>query len=460
MTVAPGVTAELAAWISGVRADDLPAGVRDTVARHLLDHVANVVAGAGSPAAATALRTVRAAPEGEGALAVGVGTVSPPNAAWCNGLSAHCLDLDDGYTPGGVHPGSVVTPAALAASAELDPGGDRLLAAIAAGMETACRVAAAGHPLLRERGWHSTGTAAVFGAAAGVANLMCCGPKVTASALGIAGSHAAGLMAFVGGGESVKAVHAARAARDGLLSANLAAAGVDGPGDVLESRYGYFAALAGESGLANSVLEDLGQRWAVAGSYLKPFPGCRDAHGPVEALLRLRAAHGIRPDDVERIQVTTLSRVVAHDDRDFATPLQAQLSIPYNVAVALVDGRLTLDQFTVERIADPRVRALVDRCELAGSTELDGLFPAARPSVVEVVLRDGRQVRERVDHPLGEPANPMSREQLVGKFMAQVVPALGERTATRLQRACESLDVALMMAILTNVPKVSTSTDN
>ncbi|MFC0533404.1 MmgE/PrpD family protein [Phytohabitans kaempferiae] len=427
-----GATARLAEWICQQRTDDLPPYVPHQSRRLFLDHLGAAVPGAATGESRALRAYLGEVYAGDEAVVVGAAGLSAPGAAYANAAAAHSQDLDDGYTPGGVHPSSPTLPAVLAAAQRHRVGPDRTLLAAAVAVEVTCRVAAAGHPAIREYGFHNTCAAGVFGAAAGVSVLLGLDARRTAYALGLAGSHAGGLMQFLHGGDGIKRMHAGRAARDGLTCAELAARGISGPADVLEGRYGYFATFARGSWDPSALVDDLGEVWRMTRTYVKPYPGCRDAHGPVDAALRLRHEHGLTAGDVAQATVATLTRVAARPAHEPDTAFNAQMSIPYNVAVAFADGEVGLAQFGDDRRADPGLLDLADRIGVEGSAECDRQFPSRRPSILTVLARDGRTFVERVENPVGEPDNPMSDEALTAKFVRQCAPVLGTEDAEAL----------------------------
>src|SRR6516225_5883581 len=245
---AAGATAALAEFVSGLRFDRLDAEVRHYARRHLLDTVGVMISGAAGDVA-TRAEAALAAVRGGGRIPVPgrARRADLLDAAFLGGTAAHGIELDDGYRQGSVHPGCAVVPAVLAVGYDLGASGKAVIEAIVAGYETAIAIARACHPDLRQRGFHPTGACAVFGAAAAVAKLRGLGAAEIADALGIAASSAAGLFAFVNGGADIKRLHAGHAAREGMQAALLAALGVQGPPEVIESRDGFLQAFAGIS---------------------------------------------------------------------------------------------------------------------------------------------------------------------------------------------------------------------
>ncbi|GAA4231943.1 MmgE/PrpD family protein [Actinomadura meridiana] len=415
--------------------DPLPAEVAHAARRLVVDYLAATIAGTTQPVARMVWRHVHDSYPGAQATIVGGGPATAPGAALANGTAAHALELDDGYTPGASHPSASTLPAVLALAERERSDPARTLAAVAVAVEVACRVAAAAHPATWRRGFHNTPLAGVFGAAAGCAVLLRLPAEDAASAFGLAGSHAGGLSEFLPHGSPVKRLHAGMAARDGLLSALLAAEGISGPPTVLEGSQGYFAAFAGNEWDPGVLLDGLGERWMMRRTSVKPYPCCRHVHGAVDAVLKLRADHDLDPATVTGIEVDTYTVAAYYDGTDAGTLLGAQMSMPYTVAAALCDGKLGLAQFSPERRRAADVNRLMAAVQVRVDDELDGLYPERRPAVVRIRRSDGPELSLRVDQPYGEPSNPVDDEALSAKFHTLCAPVLGSVVADELLRA-------------------------
>ncbi|ASR36121.1 2-methylcitrate dehydratase [Prauserella marina] len=430
-----GLTATVASWAATQSTP--PPEVQHHVKRLVLDHLAGVVAGATTPVSrAVAAHAANSyGTTGTGATGIGAGRLSALGAALVNGTSAHGLEVDDGYTPGSVHPSAVALPAVLAAAQEHGSDPQRTLTASAIALELTCRLAAAGHPSTWRNHFHNTPLAGVMAAAAGVSALLGNDARRTSDALGIAGSHAGGLFEFLGQSAEVKRVHPGKAARDGIASAQLAAAGVTGPHTVLEGGHGYFAAFARDDWDPGTVTTSLGQRWVLLDTYVKPYPSCRHLHGPIDAALALRERHGLTTHDVVSATVGTYTVATHHAHTDAASFLDAQMSIPYAVAVALSRGTVTLTEFDDDTRAETDIRRLAGAVTVHTDDIAQAAYPTARPATLTLTLRDGDTVSATVEQPYGEPANPMTDESLTGKFHGLIDPILGAEAAGKLADA-------------------------
>lgn len=436
MTSSLPLTATVAEWIVDQQKRPLPVAVDHHVRRLLLDHLAGVVASApGEVSAAVARSTQRLYP-GTAATIIGHGRSSVLGAALVNGTNGHGIESDEGYTPGSMHPTSVIFPAVFAVAQDRGLSGERVLTAAAIGMELSCRIAAAGHPATRNRHFHNTPLAGVFGSAAAVAILLELDIDGVANTLGIAGSHASGLFEFLGQSAEIKRFHPGKAARDGIASADLAHAGLTGPTTILEGKDGYFAAYAGMEGQdwdPGTVLDGLGEEWVLLKTYVKPYPCCRHLHGAIDAALAIVKEHHVDPKQIESVSVGTFGIATRHAGRRLDTILEAQLSLPFTVAVALQRGAVTLSDFGPATRTAPEILDLMTKIDVVLDDAADAAYPrSGRPAEVTVVLTDGTALRHRVEQPYGEPSNPLSDSDLESKARGLVEPIIGSEGATTL----------------------------
>ncbi|MGW3614020.1 MmgE/PrpD family protein [Micromonospora sp. NPDC005163] len=428
------LTRELATWLVAASEVPLPAAVEHHARRVLLDYCSAALAGSGS-GSARLVRDFLLDTEAGGACRV-LGTtarLSPAQAALANGTAAHGLEVDDGYTPGAYHPGAPVISAVLAAAESHANTMEELLTAIAVGFEVSCRLAGAGHPTTWRRGWHSTPVCGVFGAAAGVATLLRLDADQSVHALGLAGSHSGGLFEFLGNGAEVKRLHAGKAARDGLVCAELAARGLTGPATVLEGGAGYAHAFVDDQLDVAHLMDGLGETWRMLRTYVKPYPCCRHLHGPIDAALELAAGTDLDVESVQSIEVGTYSVALKHGFTQVEDFLDAQMSIPYAVAVTLVHGSPTLAHFADDVRSDMRVKRLVEKVVVREDDDCTRDYPRLRPAVFRVAT--STRVHEvRVDLPKGEPDRPVDDAELTAKLHALADPVLGEPAVEELAR--------------------------
>jgi 2-methylcitrate dehydratase PrpD len=461
MTSSSGLTRKIAEWIVEQQKKPLPADLDHHVRRLLLDHLAGVVASSPGEVSSAVARHAHRLYPGHEATAIGHGRLSILGAALVNGTNGHGIESDEGYTPGSMHPTSVVFPAVFAVAQDRDLPAERVLVAAAIGMELACRLAAAGHPATRNRHFHNTPVAGVFGAAAAVAVLYEMDADQVANVLGVAGSHSSGLFEFLSSPAEVKRFHPGKAARDGIAAADLVDAGLTGPTTVFEGTDGYFAAYAGAEDKdwhAATVLDELGATWVLTRTYVKPYPCCRHLHGAIDAALVIRAENSLAPGDIDSVSVGTFAIATRHDGRTFDTLLDAQLSLPFTVATALVRGAVGLTDFDPAARSDATVLALMDKISLQLDPDADAAYPrSGRPAEVTVTTTDGRTFTHRVQHPYGEPSNPLGDGDLEAKARRLAEPVVGAATATALITAAWDGDALAVLDVLDSAVRATAS---
>jgi 2-methylcitrate dehydratase PrpD len=307
---------------------------------------------------------------------------------------------------------------------------ETLLAAVVLGYEVAGRVGTAVNPAHRRRGFHSTGTVGIFGAAAAAAYLRRLPPEQFARALGIAGSAAAGLFEFVSDGSTSKHFHGGHAAMSGVLAADLAAGGLTGPLSIFEGDDGFCGAFAGAVD-PRTITAGLGRRFDLEHVYFKLHAACAHAFSPIDALLDVRAEAGAEAE-IDEVRVRTYHAGAILDEARPRTKTAAKFSIPYCLAAAWQQGRVSEEVFDDRFLGDPALLALADRVAVAEDPELEAAFPRLRAARVEVTLRDGRRLERYVEVPRGMPDRPVTDEELIDKFRGLAGAVLGPPAAASL----------------------------
>lgn len=436
-----GETRALVACIHAMRWEALPGDVRAAARRHLLDTVGVMVAGCAGDVAGKlegVLASIR--PAGSVPVPGRSRRADRLDAALIGGTGAHGIELDDGYRQGSAHPGVAVVPALLASAHGRQVSGARLLEALVAGYETVTSVARTCHPALRRRGFHPTGTVGTLGAAMAAGRLAALDPERLTHALGLAASGAAGLFAFLGGGGDVKRLHAGHAAREGLMAALLAAAGIAGPPDVLDAPDGFFQAFAfGTAEREHHLTLPPQAPFGITDCYIKPHACCRHLQPALEALVALASEHGLTADHVRSIQVETYGIAAAHAGTGWSDFASAQLSFPFILALGLRYGAVDLDHFSPRILADPALAAVCARVHVSVDPELDRLYPELRPARVTVTTRDGTFTRS-ANEALGSRMVPLDDAGLSRKFLRLASPVLGPRAAEDLHDALWAIE--------------------
>ena len=436
----------LAEFATGLTFERLPTAVVDTAKLRILDTVGIALASTRQDFAPSVLGALRALGQRPPAATV-IGTrlrAPAAVAALANGALAHGLDFDDTHAASITHASACVVPAALALGEARRLHGRDVLAAAVAGWETISRLGGAAPNAFHSRGFHATGVCGAFATTLVAARAMGLAPAAAVNALGVVGSMAAGIFEYLADGSWVKRLHPGWAAHSGLTAAELAAHGFTGPATILEGRFGFFRTHVGDAWDAGRLTKGLGEEWETLAISFKPYPCCHYNHAFIDAALRLVREHAIRPEDVQRIECRIAAGQVpivcepAAAKRVPRTAYDAQFSLPYSVAVALVDGAVGLESFGPDRIRDPRVLALAER--VMWTVDPASRFPEVFPGSVIVTLRNGTRLEAHEPLNRGCPENPMSAEDLRVKFRRNASEALSPRAVARLETLIGSVD--------------------
>jgi 2-methylcitrate dehydratase PrpD len=441
------------------RPDGLKDEVVDRTKYLLLDYLGVAIAGSLSESSLPVQRMLyRSACLGPCSV-IGTATkTSPEFAALSNGTAAHSVELDDTHQAGSFHPGVVMFSTAIALS-ELHPeiGPKEFVCAVVAGYEVAARLAMALQPKRHyELGFHPTSTCGVFGAAVTAAKLLGLNERQMLSAVGIAGSMAAGSLEFLAEGAWTKRLHPGLAAQNGILAAKLAAEGFKGPRTILEGRDGFLSAYSREP-IPELATRDLGKSFEILRTSVKPHACCRYMQAPIDGLIELAKEHDIHPEQVERVEVAVLEAgwplVCEPPERKYspANLVDAQFSMPFGAAVALTYRTAGLDQFSEANIHSPRILSLMKKVVLVKDQRIEENFPAEWPALVRVHLSSGKQLEKFVRFPKGDPENPLSWQELAAKFESLATRVLPEAQCDHIVRAVQNMNASTSLKDVWNL---------
>jgi 2-methylcitrate dehydratase PrpD len=426
---------KLAKFLSELSNDKLPKEVIRAATNCIVDIVGVSLGAAQDRQIQNALREMLVFYDGKGVSTLwGQGRKATPQIAmFFNGMMAHTLELDDVHAASKTHIGTVVVPAAWAMAEALGSSGEQLLTAVICGYETASRVGMAlGASAHRNRGWHATATAGVFGAAAVCGSLLGLNAEQMAWALGMAGTQAFGLWAFLQDGASCKVLHPARAAVNGCDAALLAHAGMSGPPSLLPAQDGGLLEAMSDGHDVSFICTGLGEYWEILHLDNKPYPCCRSTHCAIDAMFALRSG-GLHAEQVESVEIKTYlvgkkQCGSSTGSLDPHTATEAKFSLPYMAACALMDGKIYDEQFLPQRIDNPQTRALAKRISVVADDEFTARYPAHWGCSVRVTCRDGSTHQVEIQDPAGSVYCPLTQEQLHDKVAILMVGVLGTRT--------------------------------
>ena len=413
-------TTELAQFVTEVDVKRIPREAITLAKLAVLDYVGVALGGSNEPSVSILSDYVKQTAARTEAGVIGREfRTSAELAAWVNGTSGHALDFDDtdsvvaGYN---MHHSVSILPAIFALGERCGTSGMEMLASYIVGFEVEALFGASIGAICSDFGWHPTSVLGTMASAAACSRILELSPEQVRTALGIAASFSNGIMR--NSGTMTKAMHAGNAARQGVVSALLAQRGFSADQDILEKEFGYFHQFSGGKIVRmENGGKDLGEIWNILtiGFAFKPYPSCRDTHGCVDALLQLRKAFDIRPEQVEAISCR-ISRTQARNLRfpDPKSGNEARFSMPYCISRALLGGQLTLEDFEDERVTEPTVRAFLSKVSLA-LTEQGAAIGPLREEVV-IKLKNGTEHVCKITEPKGDPKNPMTRDELFNKF--------------------------------------------
>ena len=409
----------LAAWLGGTRPEDLPARAVET-ARHLFVDVAGLCVAARREPYVGA--TLAASDRGGACTAIGhAGAFDAFSAALVNGTAAHGEDYDDTFEGGPVHSGAVIVPAVLAACEREQLGGDRLLVGVATGVELLCRLSLVAPMATHKAGFHPTAVFGALAAAGAVGAALRVPPAAIASAIGIAGSMASGIIEYLAEGTWTKRMHAGWAAQSGIRATLMARAGFEGPRTVLEGTHGFYRAFAPSRPADFApLLDGLGSKWVMETIAFKPY-ACGTMTQPFIDCAVALAESGVSPDDVTEIVCEVAEGTVHRLWEPLAakhrppTPYAAKFSTPFCMAVGFVDRKAGFAQFAEDRVHDPAVVALASKIRYIINPHDE--YPRNFSGHLRAALRDGSEREFRQPHMRGGAHAPLPAAELERKFM-------------------------------------------
>ena len=454
------VTAEIARFAINTPAEDIPERLYDCAKRSQLDTIGVALGGVADDRAANILGehakdVVNQENMSEGATVIGQGfKTAMPYAAQINGTAADVIGFSDVALETYNHPSPSICPPlwALGESVgalsekmgqKLNMSGKDILTAHIIGLEIAEKIGRAVQPKFHQKGWEPRGVTNTFGAAAACARLLGLDVKTTANALGICGAEASGMRAVKG--TMSKAYINGMSARNGIEAALLASRGYTGPTNVFEAKDGVMQTF-GEGADGNKIWQALANPWEYdePGITYKRYPVCTCTHPAIEATLKLRADHDLKPDDIESIQCSTTPGVC--DWLPFTRPMhkfQGKYSMQFTVALAMFEGDMVLSSVTDEKVQDTSIRALMRKVSMDVLEEYGkaGYTPAHAPygCRVEMKLNDGRIVAHQQDNPSWAD-NPPDWDGLAHKFTSCATLVLPEDKTAEAVELCDKLD--------------------
>ncbi len=438
------ISYDIAAWVEGLRYEDLSPQAVERAKLFWYDSVGCALGGSQTEDAQILLahhREMHGETGGACTCFVSGYKTNPVDAAFLNNHMVRAMDYNDIYWKADPsHPSDIICGPLAVCDLKGLTGKDLILATIVA-YELEMRLVEIGQPGVREYGWHHatlTGFAAPF--AAGKALGLNKGQLVNAA--GICASRTGSLGAVTAGKLTMmKNTVDPWATRMGVESALLAARGFSGPEHIFDGKEGLFhvfghAVYDGKpcafdaEGLTKDLPKAAGDHYRILDCGMKSFPIEALSHAPLSAMMKIVSEHDIDPDKVSEIKVEVIARAadILGDPHKYRPTSRetADHSLPYSLAVGLVDGKVTPLQFEDERVRDPKLIPVMDKIKVVPNTEFEAMFPKFQPSRVTITLADGTKHVQQVDVPKGDARDPMTQSEIKVKFDALGACVIGQ----------------------------------
>jgi len=418
------ITQELVKYCHSLKFGQLPDEVVDRVKYFFLDFIGVCIRGSQEDSSKSMYRFIREMGRSrQGGVVIGTKERAPHlYSALANGTSAHAIEMDDVNNESSLHPGVVVFSAGLATSEMLGGSAKKFIEAAILGYEVMIRLGkAAGAENSYKRGFHPTGTCGSFGSSVAASKILGLDEKGLLSALGIAGSQAAGSMEYLAQGAWTKRFHAGWAAHSGMVAAQLAREGFRGPTSIIEGRDGFLHAYSNGAD-PSKVLEGLGSGFEILHTSIKPHGCCRYMQPPIDAILKIVTENDLPPEKVEKVRVGILSagaHLIAEPSDEKYSPqstVDAQFSMPFGAAVAVLYRKAGLGEFRLLKIRSEEVKQMMKRVECVTDPDLEKTFPKQWCATAEICTKDGKRYFTKVEYCKGDPENPLSWDELIEKF--------------------------------------------
>ena len=450
------ITAKMSRWAAGLQYADLSKDAIYQAKRFLLDSIGCALGGYQQHDVKIALGVLDEIAGRGPSTVIGTGErIDPVSASLANALMIRCMDYNDIYWKQDPSHPSDIFPAALACCERAKSNGKELIVDLVLGHEFEMRLCEAAFPGIRERGWHhATLTAFVSPIIAGRALHL--GWEQIQNAIGISASRQCTLGAVTAGKLTMmKNTVDPMATQSGVLAALLAEKGYTGPEHVVDGKEGLTHCF-GPDWKLNVLTDGLGDSWRITQCGMKFFPTEALTHAPISAVLDLVKENDLHPEQVEKIQVRSLARAAdilsdpsKYDPHSKET---ADHSLPYVIAAALVDRKVTPAQFTMQKIMDSAIRAQLKKIEVVADPEIERAFPALQRVIVNIGTSDGRSFTKQLDYPKGDPRNPLSDQEVEEKFIALADGVLSKAAQKKLKDAIWNLEkvnsVSTLMALM------------
>jgi 2-methylcitrate dehydratase PrpD len=439
--VETAVTQALAAFVVESQPVSIPDAVYAEATRTFLNWIGCAVGGATHPAIDIAWAAAKPFAGAAQASILGRNIRTDVlHAALINGISSHVFDFDDTHLKTIIHPAGPVASGLLALAEKMQADGRPIsgrdfLHALVLGVEVECRIGNSVYPDHYDRGWHITGTAGVFGAAAAAGKVLGLDRQQMTYALGIAATQSSGLREMFG--TMCKPFHPGRAAQNGTYAAFLAKEGFTSSVRGIEAPRG-FAHVASTKFDPSEILDGLGERWEAALNTYKPFACGIVIHPAIDACIQLRNAHGLKAEDIRSIELKVHPLVLELTGKTAPkTGLESKFSVYHSCAAAIVHGRCGEHEYSDECVADPTIVALRQKVKATVDARIHEDQVDATLTTV-----DGTVHHLFIEHAIGSLGRPLTDAELDAKVRDLSDPVIGAPKTQALIEAARSVGAA------------------
>ena len=443
-----GITRDLAEFCIQSNYKDLPGEVIDRAKYFILDLIGVTSRGSIVESSRVMFELVRSLGEDPmGSVIIGTDMrAAPQYAALANGTSSHAIEMDDVNNEASLHPGVSNIPGIVAIGEFNRANGKKLIEGVILGYEVTIRLAKALKPALHyRRGFHPTATCGAFGSAVGVGKILNLDEYQMTNALGIVGGMTSGTMECLANDSWLKKMQPGWAAHSGVIAALLAKKGFKGSCTIIEGEHG-FLHTGSDSPEKEKVLNGIGESYEILKTSIKPHACCRYKQGPIDAILKLVRENDIKANNVEKITLgilrTGIPFVVKPEETKYnpKSLIEAQFSMPFGAAVAMLYGKAGLGEYIPEKWESPEVKKMMERVFCIEDPELEKDYPQRWPATAEIRTKDGRRFFTRIDYPKGDPENPLSWEELIEKFDNLTKPIYSKGRRNRIIEKIQQLE--------------------
>jgi len=442
-------------YIAATQFHDLPKAVVDSTKKFIVDSIGVTIAGSNAPGCREVVNLVKGwGGKPEATIVIDGTKVPAPWAAMANSMMMHALDFDDTLDESALHAHVSVLPAAMAAAeAAGNVSGKNLINAVALGVDVVCRL---GLSTNRPLSWIRTATCGTFGATVAAAKIIGLDKSTLSNALGVCYSQVSGNAQCLIDGGLVKRIQPAFSAKSGVLSTLLAQIGITGARDFLEGPYGFLNLYESGDYKQKVLVEDLGKAYGGTRLSIKPYPSCRMTHASIDAALAIKKELNIEPSNIEEISAHVSKMAQEMVGKPFVIrenpQVDAQFSIPYTVATALLNGDVFLDDFEEQTIRKAQATELAKKIKVFINPDLH----ERDMSNANLFLKHkGTEYNKKIDAMKGSPANPMTLHECIEKFKKCVAYSKHQTISDKAEQVLECLvnlenleDTASLMALL------------